>query len=61
MLSYTSKIIGTMFTFLTEEIQLGTLQHFQKLIDRTMYIDFEVFEMAVMPFPCNGLMLCCVN
>ena len=22
---------------------------------------FFIFEMAAMPFPCNGLMLCCVN
>ena len=23
--------------------------------------NYGIFEMAAMPFPCNGLMLCCVN
>ena len=39
----------------------NTLPWLTKVINITDPICILVFEMAAMPFPCNGLMLCCVN
>ena len=44
-------------TFSVSDITGGHMDK-QRSTDRRMK---GFFEMAAMPFPCNGLMLCCVN
>ena len=62
--SMANTCIGTAISKLTVMTSARCLES-KKRDENSQFVIFgktvRIFEMAAMPFPCNGLLLCCVN